>query len=132
LATTATTTSAAGAYPITVGGAASPNYSMTYVNGVLTVGKSVLTITANNQSTTYGAAIPTLTVSYSGFLNGDTAASLTSPVIVSTTASAASPAGSYSIKASGACDQPAWTARRRDQAVAAVGRRMGSDLCHLP
>ena len=36
-----------------------------------------LTITANNQSKVYGAALPTLTASYSGFVNGDTSASLT-------------------------------------------------------
>ena len=36
-----------------------------------------LTITANNQAKVYGAAVPTLTASYAGFVNGDTAASLT-------------------------------------------------------
>ena len=38
-----------------------------------------LTITADNQTKVYGAALPTLTASYSGFVNGDTAASLTTP-----------------------------------------------------
>ena len=36
-----------------------------------------LTITANNQTKVYGAALPTLTASYTGFVNGDTSASLT-------------------------------------------------------
>ena len=39
--------------------------------------QAALTITANNQSKVYGAALPALTASYSGFVNGDTSASLT-------------------------------------------------------
>ncbi len=54
----------------------------------------------------YGAALPTLTASYTGFVNGDTSASLTTQPTLSTTATAASHvAGSpYSITASGAVD----------------------------
>ena len=37
----------------------------------LTVKPATLTITANNQTKVYGAALPTLTASYSGFVNGD-------------------------------------------------------------
>ena len=36
-----------------------------------------LTIAANSQTKLYSEALPTLTVSYSGFVNGDTSASLT-------------------------------------------------------
>jgi energy-converting hydrogenase Eha subunit E len=61
-----------------------------------------LTITANNQSKPYGAPLPVLTVSYSGFVNGDTAASLTTPPTAATAATATSPAGTYPITASGA------------------------------
>ena len=56
----------------------------------------------DNQTKAYGAANPALTVSYSGFVNGDTAASLTTPATVSTTATAASAPGTYPITASGA------------------------------
>ncbi len=42
------------------------------------------------------------TASYSGFVNGDTAASLTTPVVLGTSASPASPVGAYIITASGA------------------------------
>ena len=45
--------------------------------GTLTVTPAGLTITADDQTKVYGAALPTLTASYSGFVNGDTAASLT-------------------------------------------------------
>ena len=63
---------------------------------------AALTVTADNQTKAYGAANPALTVSYSGFVNGDTAASLTTPPTVSTTATAASAVGTYPITASGA------------------------------
>ena len=68
-----------GTYPITASGAADPNYTISYVAGTLTVTPAVLTVTAANETKAYGAANPTLTVSYSGFVNGDTAASLTTP-----------------------------------------------------
>ena len=50
------------------------------------------------------AALPTLSVSYNGFVNGDSAASLTTAPTVSTTATAASPVGNYTTTASGAVD----------------------------
>ena len=40
-------------------------------NGTLTVTGAVLTATANNVSRAYGATNPVLTVSYSGFVNGE-------------------------------------------------------------
>src|SRR5262249_35558091 len=86
VAATATTASGAGTYPITASGAVGANYTITYVAGTLTVTKAPLTITATDQTKTYGAANPTLTVTYSGFANGDTVASLTTPPSVTTTA----------------------------------------------
>ena len=106
LTTTATAASHVGSYAITASGAADPDYSIRSVAGSLTVTSAPLTITANNQSKVYGAALPTLTASYSGFVNGDSAASLTTPPTLSTTATAASHgAGNpYAISASGAVD----------------------------
>jgi hypothetical protein len=69
-----------------------------------TVAPAPLTITANNQTMVAGTALPALTVHYAGFVNGDTAASLSSPPVVSTTATASSPAGSYTITVHGAVD----------------------------
>src|SRR5262249_41493495 len=100
--TPATTASSGGSYTITPSGAASPNYTFTHVNGTLTVTAAPLTITANDKTKVYGAANPTLTVSYAGFVNGDTPASLTTPPSIATTATAASGAGTYPITASGA------------------------------
>ena len=63
----------------------------------LVVAKASLTVTANNTSRTVGAANPTFTVSYTGFVNGDTVASLSGSPAFSTTASPSSPAGLYPI-----------------------------------
>src|SRR4029077_17536996 len=83
--TTATAASHAGTYPITASGAVGADYTISYVAGTLTVDAATLTITADNKAKSYGAANPALTVSYSGFVNGDTAASLTTPASVTTT-----------------------------------------------
>ena len=179
LSTTATTASAPGTYPITVNGGSDTNYSVTGVNGTLTVTpkltpeitwsdpvaisygtplgatqlnatvniagsfaydiaegtvldagthmltvmftptntaeyrnsektvtivveKSALTITADDKTKFQGAANPKLTLSYAGFVNGDTAIA-TAPT-VSTTATAASDPGIYPITVSGGSD----------------------------
>ena len=82
------------------------NYEITYMPGTLTVNKAPLTITAGDSTKVYGAALPAFTVSYSGFVNGDTAASLTMPPKLTTTATASSPVqpGGYAITASGTVD----------------------------
>ncbi|MBK9392116.1 MAG: hypothetical protein IPN68_18735 [Bacteroidetes bacterium] len=102
ISTTATASSPAGPYPITATGAIDPNYSISYNAGTLTVDKAALTITADNKSKDYGAVLPVLTVTYSGLVNGDVAPS--TPPSISTTATAASPAGTYPVTASGSSD----------------------------
>ena len=74
LTTTATASShvAGSPYAITASGAVDSDYTISYVAGTLTVTPAPLTITANNQTKVYGAALPTLTASYTGFVNGDT------------------------------------------------------------
>ena len=47
--------------------------------GTLTVTPARADDHGRQQSKVYGAALPALTASYSGFVNGDTAASLTTP-----------------------------------------------------
>src|SRR5439155_23476111 len=100
--TTAAAASHAGTYAIMASGAVTADYAISYVPGTLTVNSATLTITADDKAKTYGAANPTLTVSYSGFVNGDTVAGLTTPPSVTTTATGASHAGTYPITASGA------------------------------
>ncbi len=63
--------------------------------------KAVLVVKANAASGRAGNPLPALTSSYSGFVNGDTAAVLTSVPTVSTTATTASLAGAYPISVSG-------------------------------
>jgi hypothetical protein len=103
--TTATSATGAGSYPITpgVGTLSATNYAFTqFVNGTLTITQAPLTVTADNQTRMYGTPNPTLTVTYTGFVNGDSATSLATPPTVTTTATTASPVGTYPIVASGA------------------------------
>src|SRR5439155_15384140 len=91
-------------YAITAAGAFDTDYTISYVAGTLTVTPVALTITADNQTKPYGAALPALTASYTGFVNGDTSDALTDQPTISTTASGSSHRGTYPIKASGAVD----------------------------
>ena len=101
LATTATAASPAGTYPITVSGATSANYDITFVSGSLSVGKAVLTVTADDQTRIYGAADPTFTVSISGFQNGDNVADLGGSLSCSSPASPTSYVGTYGVTCGG-------------------------------
>ncbi|MDT3403698.1 MBG domain-containing protein [Mucilaginibacter terrae] len=94
-ATTAVAGSIPGQYPITVSGASSPNYTITYADGMLTIGRPLLTVKANNQARNYGVNNPELTLTYSGFLNGDNESIFTTLPTAATTAMAASNAGTY-------------------------------------
>jgi gliding motility-associated-like protein len=100
--TAATNTSVPGAYPVTASGAVSINYTFTYSPGKITVTKAPLTITADSLSKVQGLVNPVLTVNYHGFVNGQTAAALTTPPKVTTTATTSSKVGIYPIKVSGA------------------------------
>ena len=102
LATSATAASPAGSYPITIGGAAAANYTITLVPGTLTVAKAPLTIAADNKTKAYGAGLPALSLTYSGFVNGDTAAKLATRPVLATTALKSSPVGAYPITVAGA------------------------------
>lgn len=63
------------------------------------VNKAALTVTANNASRAVGAANPTFTASYSGFVNGETTAVLGGSPSLTTTATVSSGAGTYPITA---------------------------------
>ncbi len=83
----------------------SPVDSNTYSSVTSSVPISVLqkplTVTAISTGKVYGAAIPSLSASYSGFTNGDGPASLATPVTVTTLATASSPVGLYVINVLG-------------------------------
>ena len=101
--TTAGSGSPVGSYSIACsGGGAGSNYTFSYNPSHIqfAVTAAPLTVTANNQSTIYGGTLPQLTW-HATFVNGDTAASLTTAPLCSTVP-ATSHAGSYGIACSGA------------------------------
>ena len=70
----------------------------TPVSVTFTVNRAVLTVTADNMAMSYVAQVtPTLTASYSGFVNNDTSAVLSGAPVLSTTATLGSAFGSYPI-----------------------------------
>jgi hypothetical protein len=83
------------------GGSGPYTGSATYT---LHVSQAVLTITAADESKNYGQANPVLALSYSGFINGDDASSLTVQPTVTVSSISASGVGTYPIVASGAQD----------------------------
>ena len=98
---------APGTYPGTISGCSglsSPDYAISYADAGVTVGPAALTVTASSGPMTYGGTPPVITASYAGFVHGDGAASLTAAPACSTTATSASPAGSYPSSCSGAVD----------------------------
>jgi hypothetical protein len=94
---------AAGSYPIvvTAGNLSASNYTFpNLVNGMLTVAKAPLTVTADGEAKRVNDALPVFTYTVTGFVNGDTAAAISGTPTLSTTATASSPVGSYSIAVS--------------------------------
>jgi hypothetical protein len=96
----------AGSHTITATYSGDVNYQASNNALSQSVSPAPLTITADDQSKAYGDPLPDLTSSYSGFVNGDTSASLTTLPTLSTTATATSDVlvGGYPIAAAGASD----------------------------
>ncbi len=78
------------------------NYQATSMESFLVVTPAPLVIAADNQTKIRGATNPILTATISGFVNGDTLASLQTPPILNTLATTASPIGTYAITVTGA------------------------------
>ena len=102
--TTATSSSPVGTYQSSCSGAADANYTISYVVGETGVTAAALMVTASSPTVTYGGHVPAITASYSGFVNGDNASSLTTPPSCSTAATSSSPVGTYASTCSGAAD----------------------------
>ena len=102
LSTTADASSPVASYPISVasGNLFANNYSFNFTPGSLTVTKAQLTVTANNASRAYGAGDPIFIISYSGFVNGENQSVISGSPDITSNATAASPAGVYSINPS--------------------------------
>ncbi len=73
------------------------NFATSSGSATLTVTKPALTVTANSVSRVYGDPNPAFTYTITGFVNGDTPSVVTGSAICTTTATAASPAGTYPI-----------------------------------
>jgi MBG domain (YGX type) len=101
--TSAAQTSPVGAYPITCSGLSSPNYSITFAPGTLTITPASLTVSANTAARQYGQPNPLFTASLGGFVNGDGPSALTGTLSCTTSATASTPAsgGPYLIVCSG-------------------------------
>jgi hypothetical protein len=101
LSTVATNDSPIGDYDIVVGlgSLSATNYSFSLTNGALTVGKALLTVTADNQVRLYGQTNPVFAVQYSGFVDGDTESVVSGAPALSTIADTNSPVGNYDIVA---------------------------------
>ncbi len=99
LTSSATASSAAGQYPIAVtqGTLAAANYNFSFAGSQVTIGKAALTVTANPVSTIYGSAIPAVTYTIGGLVNGDTAAAVSGTPALNTAATPSSAAGQYPI-----------------------------------
>ena len=88
----------AGKYTITPSGLDSANYAITYADGILTVNKAKITVTADSKSITYGDALPVYTGQYSGFRYAeDTESVITGTPVYTCAADVASAAGTYDI-----------------------------------
>ena len=107
LITPATTASPPGTYVIAVGAAVfdsgdPADYLVVYQDGTLTVTKATLLVVADNKTRAFGAENPPLTATVTGWVNGDTEADLTTPIVLTTSAVRTSRIGQFEIRADGA------------------------------
>jgi gliding motility-associated-like protein len=102
--TTADATTNVGTVPVTVSGGVDNNYTYNYVTGTLTINKATLTATADDKTRVYGDANPALTITYSGFVNSETASVIDTEPLASTTAVTVTDAGTIPITVSGGID----------------------------
>ncbi len=99
--TTATQTSYAGTYFITISGGVAKNYEVTYKRGTLTIDKAPLTITTKDATREYGDENPDFELLYSGLKNGETEPAWSVAPTVASPATKTSPVGVYDITVSG-------------------------------
>ena len=91
-----------GTYVIAISRGTVEDDNAIYVNGVLTIVKAELTITADNKQVAIGGTMPALTVSYSGFVLDEDETALTTLPTCTTDAEGTATEGNYTITPSGA------------------------------
>ena len=77
------------------------NYTTAAAAAMIDVARAPLTVRTLDAAKPFGAALPPFTASGSGFVNGDSMASLSGTVTFTTPATAASPVGTYAVTPSG-------------------------------
>ena len=106
--TVATSSSPVGSYASSCSGAMDDNYTITSVPGTVTVTRATLTITASSETVFSGSTPSDITASYSGWVGGDTDATITAPgntaPTCTTEVTGSSSIGSYASNCSGAKD----------------------------
>jgi gliding motility-associated-like protein len=78
------------------------NYMLNYKGANLIINKKQLTITADAKNKLFNTGNPPLTASYSGFAGTENSSVLSSPAVLNTSATLASPSGNYPIVVSAA------------------------------
>lgn len=101
ITTTANLTSNVGTYEINVTNANNPNYSISYINGTLTITPRTLTASVGNYERLYNEDNPTFEVIYDGFVGNENVNVLNSQATASTPATKTSNVGTYPINVTG-------------------------------
>lgn len=101
LTTSATLTSNVGTYEIKVSDASSSNYSVSFLNGTLTITPRTLVASVGNYSRVYNEDNPYFEVKYDGFVGNEDENALSSKAIASTSATKTSDVGTYTISVNG-------------------------------
>jgi len=81
------------------------NYAASTKDATITIGKAILTATADDKTRAYGDANPAFTITYSGFKNGDDASALDTAPTASSTANLTTGVGSATITTSVGADE---------------------------
>jgi gliding motility-associated-like protein len=100
--TSAVPTTPAGNMPIVLTGGNDNNYDLTLTDGQLTIVPTRLVITSDSKTKVYGQDNPSLTITYSGFVNNETESDLTTPPHIVLTADKFSSTGVYPLTLEGA------------------------------
>ena len=98
----ATQTSGAGEYEITLSGAEAKNYELSYQGAKLTVGKRTIDVKVGDCIRVYNEENPEFEVNYSGFVNNESEKVFTAMPTLYCSADKTTDVGSYEITASGA------------------------------
>jgi len=101
LSTTANLSSNVGTYEIEVSGASASNYSISYVNGALTITPRTLLASVGNYERPYNEENPEFEIKYFGFVENEDESVINEKVTASTTATKTSDVGTYKIEMTG-------------------------------